>query len=224
MDFAAGEVLLFDKPYGWTSFDVVKKVRKLTGAKKVGHAGTLDPLATGLLILCTGRLTKSIASIQAGEKEYRATFALGATTPTYDAEMTPEPQADASGITSAQIQAAMQALSGTIQQTPPPYSAKKVKGQRAYHQARQGEPVALAPVTVTVSAFELLHYEGPAQAEARIVCQKGTYVRSLVHELGQRLGVGAYLTGLQRTRIGDYPLAEAWNLDAFAAAISPENP
>jgi tRNA pseudouridine55 synthase len=223
-DFQAGEVLLIDKPYGWTSFDVVKKVRNLVKVKKVGHAGTLDPLATGLLILCTGRKTKTIDQIQAGQKTYRAEFVLGAITPTYDAEMEPEPVANPGGITPETIEEAMRAFEGSIEQTPPAYSAKKIKGVRAYKQARAGQEVAVTPKMVQVDQFRLLDYDTEkAEGSARIICGKGTYVRSLIHDLGQELGVGAYLKNLRREQIGPYRIEDAWTIDALKQTLKAEN-
>ncbi|MDX2283127.1 MAG: tRNA pseudouridine(55) synthase TruB [Bacteroidia bacterium] len=219
-DFAGGQTLLFDKPSGWTSFDVVNKVRRLTRHKKVGHAGTLDPLATGLLILCTGKHTKRIEEIQAGEKEYELVFKLGAVTASYDAEF-PETQiCDASGVTQAAIEALLPQFTGEIQQVPPAFSAVKVGGKRAYAAARTGKPLELKARTVQVYAFGLLDRElPPAHAAARVRCSKGTYIRSLVHDLGQALGTGAYLTELRRTAIGPWRVEDAWSLDRFEAAL-----
>lgn len=218
-DFEAGEVLLIDKPSGWTSFDVVAKLRSITRCKKIGHAGTLDPLATGLLICCTGHKTKGIAAIQDAPKEYEATMKLGATTVTYDAEAPEEHVVDASHISQAQLLAAMQQFTGTITQTPPAYSAIKVGGQRSYDLARKGQAVELKARTVQITAFDLLDYQAPL-AQLRIACSKGTYIRSLVHDLGQVLGVGAYLAGLRRTRIGHYSLDDALTLERLAAIVT----
>jgi tRNA pseudouridine55 synthase len=215
MDFLEGQTLLFNKPKGWTSFDVVKKVRNLIGIRKVGHAGTLDPLATGLLILCTGKHTKQIEAIQAQEKEYEVIFKLGATTASYDAEHPEEHLTDASAITREAVMAALPAFTGEIEQVPPVYSAVKVAGQRAYQAARKGETVEIKSRKVHVYAFSLLDWQGPEYVSARIRCSKGTYIRSLVHDLGQAMGVGAYILELKRTRIGDYRLADAWDLSDF---------
>lgn len=219
MDFLAGEVLLLDKPKGWTSFDVVKKVRWLIKTKKVGHAGTLDPLATGLLILCTGKMTKTIDSIQAQEKEYLVEFRLGATTPSYDAEFPPENLKDCSHITREMIMAEIEAFKGAISQLPPQFSAVKVDGKRAYESARAGQTVEIKPRTITVYDYELLEFRAPDWASARIRCSKGTYIRTLVHDLGQRLGVGAYILELRRTRIGDYRVEDAYTIAGVEAMM-----
>lgn len=219
MDFQAGEVLLFNKPREWTSFDVVKKVRGLTRAKKVGHAGTLDPLATGLLILCTGKKTKTINELQGQEKEYLVDFRLGATTPSYDAEFPPENITDASHITQEMVEQALENFRGDVTQLPPVFSAVKVGGKRAYKAARAGQEIELRPRTIQVHRFDIECYDGPDHVVARIVCSKGTYIRSLVHDLGQALGVGGYILELQRTRIGEHLLENAWEIDVFAQEV-----
>ncbi len=218
-DFPAGEVLLFNKPKEWSSFDVVKKIRGLIRIKKVGHAGTLDPLATGLLILCTGKKTKTIESIQGQEKEYITEFRLGATTASYDMEHPPENERDCSHLTREMIEAALPPFRGDIQQMPPVYSAIKVDGKRAFKSARKGKKVELKPRIVQVYEFELLDFKAPDWGKARIRCSKGTYIRSLVHDLGQALGVGAYISELTRTRIGEFHLENAWEINDFAAQI-----
>ncbi len=223
MDFLSGQTLLFNKAKGWTSFDVVKKVRNLIRIKKVGHAGTLDPLATGLLILCTGKHTKLIETIQGQEKEYEATFKLGATTASYDAEYPEENLTDATQVTQAQVEAALPAFVGEIEQVPPVFSAVKVGGKRAYESARKGEAVELKARKVSMYEFSLLEWESTAHIKVRIRCSKGTYIRSLVHDLGQALGVGAYMTGLVRTRIGDYRLADAWEIADFEQKFGRPN-
>lgn len=208
-------VLLIDKPKGWTSFDVVKKVRGILKIKKVGHAGTLDPLATGLLIVCTGKMTKTIDSIQAQTKEYEVEFRLGATTPSYDAEFPAENIVDARHITQEQVAEAIKAFVGEISQLPPQFSAVKVDGKRAYAAARAGQTVEVKPRTITVYEYELLEFRPAENAEsgawgrARIRCSKGTYIRSLAHDLGQVLGVGGYILELRRTKIGDYDVRNA---------------
>lgn len=222
LDFNEGQTLLFNKPKTWTSFDVVKKVRGLTRAKKVGHAGTLDPLATGLLILCTGKHTKRIEQIQGQEKEYEALIKLGATTASYDAEFPEEHLRPTEHITEALLAEHLRHFVGTIQQMPPAFSAIKVGGKRSYKAARKGQSLKLRPRQVAVHAFELLEFEPPALLRARIRCGKGTYVRSLAHDLGQRLGTGAYLRHLKRTRIGIYELKDAWEIDDFQQAIRPQ--
>lgn len=219
LDFAAGETLLFDKPKGWTSFDVVKKVRGLVRVKKVGHAGTLDPLATGLLILCTGKKTKTIESIQGQEKEYEVEFRLGATTPSYDAEFPPENIVDCSHLTEADLERELEQFRGEIEQYPPKFSAVKVGGKRAYKAARKGQDIELRPRNVTVYAFDLLEFRAPDWGRAVIRCSKGTYIRSLVHDLGQALGVGGYILELKRTRIGSHQLENAWEINEFAESL-----
>ncbi|GAB4430330.1 MAG: tRNA pseudouridine(55) synthase TruB [Bacteroidia bacterium] len=215
MDFLAGQILLFNKPMGWTSFDVVAKVRNTLRIKKVGHAGTLDPLASGLLILCTGRATKSIDAIQAQAKTYETCFKLGATTASYDAETPEVPVCDATQFARPEIEAAMRGFAGEITQTPPIYSAVKVGGRRAYEAARAGQTPELKTRQVHIYDFTLLDNPEPACWCARIGCSKGTYIRSLVHDLGQTLGCGAYIRSLVRTRIGDYDLADAWEIGDF---------
>lgn len=229
MDFVAGEVILIDKPKGWTSFDVVKKVRWLIKTKKVGHAGTLDPLATGLLILCSGKMTKTIDSIQAQEKEYFVDFRLGATTPSFDAEFAPEQICDSSHITQAMVAAAMPAFTGAISQLPPQFSAVKVDGKRAYESARAGKSVEIKPRTITIYEFELLDFRADngidgAWGRARVRCSKGTYIRTLVHDLGQVLGVGGYILELRRTKIGEFSVDQARTPEAFAAMLQENQP
>ena len=219
LDFQAGEVLLFNKPKGWSSFDVVKKVRGLIRVKKVGHAGTLDPLATGLLILCTGRKTKTIESLQGLEKEYVTEFRLGGTTPSYDAEFPPENLKDCSHLTREMVEEAIEPFRGDISQMPPMFSAVKVNGKRAFKAARKGKTVELRPRFITVHEFTLLDFEAPDWGRALIRCSKGTYIRSLVHDLGQALGVGGYITELKRTRIGEFNLENAWEINDFASQI-----
>lgn len=219
MDFKAGEVLLFDKPKTWTSFDLVAKVRNLIREKKVGHAGTLDPLATGLLILCTGKKTKEIQGIQDAEKEYEVEFFLGATTASYDAEHPAENLKDASHITREMVEEAMKKFVGEISQVPPVYSAVKVNGKRAYKAARNGEEIVIKSRIVTIREFSLIEFTSPSSISAKIVCTKGTYIRSLVHDLGQELGVGGYILELKRTRIGNYTLDNAFEIADFDTQI-----
>jgi len=211
--FEEGRVLLVNKPLGWTSADVVKKIRNRVHVK-VGHAGTLDPLATGLLILCTGKFTKKINEYMAKEKEYTGTFTLGATTPSYDLETTPGNQKDISGLTPAALKEAAGKLTGEITQIPPAYSAIKKNGERSYDLARQGRAVALDGRKVTVSVFELEIQQLPV-VSFRVVCSTGTYIRSLANDLGEYLGCGAYLSSLCRTRIGEYLLKDAINPEAL---------
>jgi len=206
-----GEVFLINKPYQWTSFDVVKKVRNALKIKKVGHAGTLDPLATGLLIVCAGKKTKSIDSYMAQEKEYTGTFVIGKTTESFDLEKEVTDVADPSAITLDQVKSAVAQLSGNILQIPPMHSAIKVDGKRVYESARKGLEVKMEARPVTVSEFEITAFENP-EVHFRIVCSKGTYIRSLARDLGEILGVGAYMSSLTRTRIGDFSLQEAEEL------------
>lgn len=219
-DFLAGQMLLIDKPKTWTSFDVVNKIRYAIRIKKVGHAGTLDPLATGLLILCTGKFTKKLTDLQGLDKRYEVIFKLGATTASYDAEHPEENLTDASHIQAGDISDIMASLTGEIEQTPPVYSAVKVDGKRAYKSARKGKPVVIKSRQVTIHSFDELKMVGPDEYAANIHCSKGTYIRSLVHDLGQALGVGAYIRELRRTSIGDQRIEDAWVLEDFLAALA----
>ena len=215
-DFAAGEILLINKPLGWTSFDVVKKVRNTIREKKVGHAGTLDPLATGLLILCTGKFTKRIDEIQGQEKEYTGIIRLGETTPSYDRETEVIETRAIDHLTEESIKEAAKDFVGTIEQVPPIYSAVQIDGKRAYTLARKGKDVELKSRTVTIHAFDITSIDGP-EVTFRVVCSKGTYIRSLAHDLGQKLGVGAHLSKLERTRIGEYKLKDALTIEDIVA-------
>jgi len=209
-----GKVLLIDKPLNWTSFDVVKKLKFTLKVKKIGHAGTLDPLATGLLILCTGKMTKSIEKYQAQEKEYTGEFTLGYTTPSYDLETEPVFQKDTSNITIKDLKTVAQEFTGEIEQTPPIFSAVKTGGKRAYSLAREGKEVKLKSRVVTVSEFEITDFQ-ENKVNFRVRCTKGTYIRSLAHDFGEKLGVGAYLSALRRTKIGDFSVEDAENLNEF---------
>lgn len=219
-DFKAGQILLFDKPLEWTSFQLVNKVRWLIKRNfrikkiKVGHAGTLDPLASGLLILCTGKSTKLIESLQGQEKEYTGTFTLGATTPSFDMETEVDRKFPIAHIASEDIHHATKAFSGDIQQQPPVFSALKKDGKRLYEYARNGEEVEIPKRTVNISAFEITKIELP-KVHFRVACSKGTYIRSLAHDFGKELGSGAYLSSLRRTRIGDYRVEDALSIDSF---------
>lgn len=215
-DFAAGEILLINKPLDWTSFDVVKKVRNTIRVKKVGHAGTLDPLATGLLILCTGKFTKRIDEIQGQEKEYTGIIRLGETTPSYDRETEVTETKDISHLTEDEIKAAAQTFVGTIDQIPPIYSAVQIDGKRAYDLARKGKDVELKSRSVTIQAFDITSINGP-EVTFKVICSKGTYIRSLAHDLGQKLGVGGHLSKLERTRIGEYKLEDALTIEDIIA-------
>lgn len=211
-NFLAGQALLIDKPLEWTSFDVVKKVRNNIKIKKVGHAGTLDPLATGLLIVCTGKMTKSIDTFMGQEKEYTGSFTIGQTTPTYDLESEPTEAVSIDHITEADLEKARRQFVGEISQTPPIHSAVKVDGRRVYELARKGEEVKLKSRQVIISEFEFTKVDLP-RIEFRVVCSKGTYIRSLANDFGEALGVGAYLSSLRRTRIGEFNVEKAYQLN-----------
>jgi len=209
-DFTEGQLLLVNKPYNWTSFDVVGKLRNAFKPLKlkVGHAGTLDPLATGLLIICTGKMTKQIDTFQAQEKEYTGTMILGETTPSYDMETDADQKFDISHITEDQVREACKQFIGDIQQYPPAHSAIKIDGERLYEKARRGEEVELRLRSVTISEFEITGIALP-EINFRVVCSKGTYIRSLVNDFGKALNNGAYLSKLRRTRSGDYKIEDA---------------
>lgn len=209
---AYGEVFLVNKPYRWTSFDVVKKLRNALKVKKVGHAGTLDPLATGLLIICAGKETKNIEHYQAQEKEYEGSFVLGKTTDSYDLEQEIRDVSDPSFLTETAIIQAAQSLTGDILQVPPAHSAIKKDGKRVYESARKGITVHLDARPVTVNSFVITKICLP-EIQFHIRCSKGTYIRSLARDIGELLGVGAYLSALKRTAIGDFRLENAWELD-----------
>ncbi len=221
-DFEKGELLLFNKPLTWTSFDLVRKVKNITRADKVGHAGTLDPLASGLLIICTGRLTKTIDQIQAQEKEYTGSFLLGATTESFDLEREINRRFDTSDITEQQIHEAVKQFIGEIEQFPPQHSAKKVDGKRAYELARRGKVANLEAKKVFVKEFEITGIAMPL-VHFRIVCSKGTYIRSIADDFGKALNNGAHLVSLARTKIGDYKLEDAWEIGAFEEAIKQKS-
>jgi len=219
--YEAGQVILIDKPVDWTSFDVVRKIRSLIKIKKVGHAGTLDPLATGLLIVCTGRFTKKINEYMGMEKEYTGTFTLGAVTPTYDLESSPVEISDFSGITEAQIHGATAAFTGEIKQVPPIHSAIKKDGKPVYLMARKGIDVQLEPRTITVKSFTIEKIELPV-VHFKVVCSTGTYIRSLANDYGQHLGCGAYLSSLRRTRIGEFLADKALHMEEFIHHVKQE--
>ena len=216
--FEEGQVLLINKPLRWTSFDVVQKLRNIIRIRKIGHAGTLDPLATGLLIICTGKFTKRINEYMAQEKEYTGTFTLGATTPTYDLESEPENFKPFEQITEEEIKAAASKFTGEILQVPPAHSAIKVGGKRMYELARQGKEVKLEPRKVTIKEFEIVRIELPI-IHVRVVCTTGTYIRSLAYDFGEALGCGAYLSNLCRTRIGEYSTDDAMSIESFEEKI-----
>jgi tRNA pseudouridine55 synthase len=219
-DFQKGEILLFDKELNWTSFDLVRKLRNFlcreAGIKKlkVGHAGTLDPKATGLMIICTGKETKNIDLLQAKEKEYIATIKLGATTPSYDRETAENETFPTDHLTLEFIKETLLSFVGETDQIPPIFSAVKIDGKRAYEHARKGNEIILLPKKITISELEVLNFS-KEEIVLRIVCSKGTYIRSLARDLGLALNSGAYLVGLCRTRIGEMKLEDAWDLQKF---------
>lgn len=223
-DYKEGQVILIDKPLEWTSFQAVNKVRwlikKSFGFKKikVGHAGTLDPLATGLLIICSGKFTKKIDTFQAQEKEYTGTFTLGATTPSYDLETEIDQNFDISEITSEQIHEATKQFIGEIQQQPPVFSALKKDGKRLYEFARNGEEVEIPFRKITISEFEITRIDLP-NVDFRVVCSKGTYIRSLANDFGKALNNGAHLSALRRTKIGDFSVANAISISDFESSL-----
>jgi tRNA pseudouridine55 synthase len=220
MNFAEGEVLLFDKPYQWTSFDLVKKVRHMVINKykvkklKVGHAGTLDPLASGLMIICTGKATKRINTYQDQEKEYIAGITLGKTTPSFDLETQFDNEYPIEHITDKFVIDTLKSFVGELDQIPPIYSAKYIDGKRAYEFAREGKTVEMKPSRITISEVELLEYNLP-EIIIRVKCSKGTYVRSLVRDLGVALNSGACLISLKRTAIGSFSLNNAMSIEEF---------
>lgn len=222
-DFQNGELLLVDKPLTWTSFDVVGKIRNSTRIKKikVGHAGTLDPLATGLLIVCTGKLTKKVDEFLAEEKEYTGTITLGATTPSYDLETEVNHTFPTNHITNEMLIEVAKTFEGEIEQVSPVYSALRIDGERAYHKARRGEEVKMKSRKVTIEAFEITNIEMPI-VSFRIVCSKGTYIRSIAHDFGKKLDSGGYLSSLRRTRSGAFKIEDAWNLEELVAKIKTE--
>ena len=207
-----GRVLLINKPFQWTSFDVVNKLRYKLRIKKIGHAGTLDPLATGLLIICTGRMTKRIEEFMGLEKDYTGKFILGQSTASHDLETEVTEVKDVSALNESAIRQATGALTGNISQLPPMHSAIRIGGKRAYEFARKGQDIQLTPREVEIKEFEITHISLP-EAAFRIVCSKGTYIRSIARDFGNALGVGAYLTDLCRTRIGGFRLEDAIEID-----------
>ncbi len=218
MDFLAGHTLLIDKPLGWTSFDVVKRVRGILtrryGVKrfKVGHAGTLDPLATGVMLVCTGRATKEIDTLQAGVKEYVATMTLGATTPSFDLETEIDATYPTDHITRTLVEETLKRFTGSIEQIPPAFSAVKVDGKRAYKMARKGQTPDLKPKTLQIDELQLLDFK-PEEITVRVLCSKGTYIRALARDIGLALGSGAHLTALRRTRVGKALIDDCMTVD-----------
>lgn len=224
MNFIEGEVLCIDKPLGWTSFDVVKRVRgtlsRRLGKKKlkVGHAGTLDPLASGVMIICTGRATKRIEELQAGVKEYIATIALGATTPSFDLETGIDATYPTAHITEESVRDVLKMFTGRIEQVPPAFSACKIDGRRAYKMARNGETVELKPKVLVIDEMELLSFS-PESITVRVVCSKGTYIRALARDIGKALDSGGHLTALRRTRVGDTGISQCKSVDDTIAML-----
>lgn len=227
MDFIKGEVLYVNKPLHWTSFNLVNKLRwklqKTLKMKhlKVGHAGTLDPLATGVMILCTGKATRLIESFQYQTKEYVATLELGATTPSFDLELEVDATYPTAHITRELVDEVIPRFTGEIWQVPPVYSAVKVDGKRAYDYAREGQEVELKPKLLVIDEIEVLDFALPI-LKIRVVCSKGTYIRALARDIGQALGSGAHLTALERTRIGEVRLADCWEIDALVDHVEKE--
>jgi tRNA pseudouridine55 synthase len=223
-DFLKGELLLIDKPLEWTSFDAVNKIRRMLEKSlqtklKVGHAGTLDPKATGLLIICTGGMTKQIIHLTGLDKEYTGTFHIGATTLCYDTEKPVDRTFPTEHITADMILDTTKQFTGTIQQVPPAFSAKLIDGKRAYLSARKNKEIKMEPVTVTISEFEITRIALP-EVDFRVVCSKGTYIRALARDFGEALNSGAYLTSLRRTRIGEYRIEDALSIEQFNVLIS----
>lgn len=220
--FEEGRLLLIDKPLEWTSFHVVRKIRNLIKIKKVGHAGTLDPLATGLLIVCTGKFTKKINEYMSQEKEYTGTITLGAVTPTYDLESEPENFQSTDELSQDFIKETAQKFTGEILQIPPIYSAIKQKGKPVYLMARKGMDVVLEPRKITIKEFEITSIRMPV-VSFKVVCTTGTYIRSLANDLGAALGCGGYLSGLRRTRIGNFNVEDAMSMEEFVTSFQKEN-
>lgn len=223
-DFVEGEMLLIDKPLTWTSFDVVNLLRSFIRKQyhlkklKVGHAGTLDPLATGLLIICTGKLTKTIDNYQGMDKTYIGRMKMGESTPSYDGETEPDAKFDISHLTRDELVKASRTFVGTIEQVPPIYSAIKIDGKRAFEHARKKKDIALKSRNVQINEFDLYHIDLP-NIDFSVSCSKGTYIRSLVNDFGKSLNNGAYLTELRRTAIGEYTVANAFKLDEFKQKV-----
>ena len=222
MDFVEGTILYFDKPYTWTSFNLVSRVRYLICQRlgvrrlKVGHAGTLDPLATGVMTICTGRATKQIDELQAKTKEYVATLQLGATTPSFDLEKPIAAVYDTSHITRSLIESVLPQFTGRIEQVPPAFSACKIGGKRAYDLARKGKDVELKPKVLVIDEIEIVDFDSNLmQLSLRIVCSKGTYIRALARDIGQALQSGAHLISLRRTRVGNICVEDCMKIDDF---------
>lgn len=214
-----GKVILINKPLHWTSFDVVRKLRSLIQIKKIGHAGTLDPLATGLLIVCTGKFTKKINEFVAQEKEYTGTITLGAVTPTYDLESEPEQQKDFSFVNNEMLQKTTEKFVGDIEQLPPAFSAIKKDGVAHYELARKGIDVKLEPRKINIRSFTITEVDLPV-IHFKVICSTGTYIRSLANDYGAALGCGGYLSSLCRTRIGDFKVDDAQSMESFGKLLN----
>jgi tRNA pseudouridine55 synthase len=217
-NFEEGEVLLIDKPLDWSSFDIVKKIKYTTKCTKIGHAGTLDPLASGLLILCTGKMTKKITEFQDMDKEYEGTLILGKSTPSCDRETEVISEKDISSLNENLIKEAALKFIGKTLQVPPVFSAVKVGGERLYKKARRGEEVKIEAKEISIADFEITQINLP-EVHFRVVCSKGTYIRSLVRDLGETLNVGAYMSALRRTRIGTFHLNKAFQIEDFVKLV-----
>lgn len=218
-----GDLFLVRKPKGWTSFDVVNRIRRASGIRKVGHAGTLDPMATGLLVVCTGRKTRELAAFAGLDKEYRVTMRLGERTPSQDADTPVCERRSLEGLTEQALRRTLAAFVGERRQTPPMYSAVKVQGRRLYEYARKGIEIERAERSVTIHRLTLLAFE-PPEATFTVACSKGTYVRALVEEIGLALGCGAHVTALERTRIGDYRVEDAVPVEDLARMLAERSP
>ncbi|MDE7180828.1 MAG: tRNA pseudouridine(55) synthase TruB [Muribaculaceae bacterium] len=225
MDFITGEIIAIDKPLGWTSFDAVKRLRgaiqRRLGVRKfkVGHAGTLDPLATGVLIICTGRATRQIAGLQDGLKEYEAELTLGATTPSFDLETEIDARMPYEHISREDVDRVLPSFTGRVMQVPPVFSAVKVDGKRAYSYARKGKEVELKAKSLEIKEIEVLEFNPPL-LKLRVLCSKGTYIRALARDIGEALGSGAHLSGLRRTRVGDISVADCLDIDRALDVIA----
>jgi tRNA pseudouridine55 synthase len=219
-DWAEGAMLLVDKPLTWTSFQAGNKIKWLLNRVKIGHSGTLDPLASGLLIFCTGKWTKKLTDMIGLSKEYTGTITLGSTTASYDLESETQNHTNYAHITDLDIKNALPIFTGAISQKPPIFSAIKQNGQPIYHAARKGEEVIVQPRNITIHEFEITNIALP-NIEFRIACSSGTYIRSIAHDFGAHLGVGGHLSSLRRTKVGEFSIENAWNMDEIVAVLEP---
>ncbi|MAE84304.1 MAG: tRNA pseudouridine(55) synthase TruB [Flammeovirgaceae bacterium] len=222
-EYTEGKILLIDKPLTWTSFDVVKKLRYALKVKKIGHAGTLDPLATGLLLIGTGKFTKKLNELQGLDKEYEGVITIGKITPSYDLETEFENETSIDHLTEEDLINATKKLTGPLDQIPPAHSAVRINGERAYKKARKNEEVKIDPRKIIIHEFALTKIEG-ADVHFRIACSKGTYIRSMARDFGELLGVGGHLSALRRTKIGDFSVDDADQLDDFINQIKQDAP